>query len=38
LPASAADFEESVVSVCQLILKNDVRIGKVPKKKKPKKR
>ncbi len=33
LPADADDFEESVLLVCELILKNDPRIGKIPKKK-----
>lgn len=32
LPLDADDFEESVLKACQLVLKNDVRIGKVPKK------
>lgn len=31
LPMSAPDFEESVPHACDLILKKDVRIGKVPK-------
>ena len=34
LPLDADDFEESVLKVCNLILKNDARIGKIPKKKK----
>lgn len=34
LPEEAADFEESVMNVCEKILKNDIRIGKVPSKKK----
>ena len=37
LPLDAPDFEESVNLACDLILKNDPRIGKIPKKKKPKK-
>jgi hypothetical protein len=36
LPADADDFEESVFLACELILKNDPRIGKIPKKKKAK--
>jgi hypothetical protein len=36
IPPSADDFEESVMHACELILKNDPRIGKIPKpKKKP---
>ncbi|MCW3085538.1 MAG: hypothetical protein JWP12_2904 [Bacteroidetes bacterium] len=31
------DFEESVNRACELILKRDVRIGKIPKPKKKKK-
>ena len=34
LPVDADDFEESVLLVCEMILKNDLRIGKIPKKKK----
>jgi hypothetical protein len=33
----ADDFEESVNKVCELVLKNDPRIGRIPAKKKPKK-
>jgi hypothetical protein len=36
LPVDAADFEESAFLVCDLILKNDLRIGNVPKKGKKK--
>ncbi len=36
LPADADDFEESALLACELILKHDPRIGKIPKKKKPK--
>ncbi|HPH45802.1 MAG TPA: hypothetical protein PLJ60_01355 [Chryseolinea sp.] len=36
LPIDADDFEESVLHVCELILKHDPRIGKIPKKKKKK--
>jgi hypothetical protein len=36
LPEDADDFEENVFKVCDLILKGDVRIGKIPKKKKAK--
>jgi len=35
LPAEADDFEESAFKVCDLILKNDPRIGNVPKARKP---
>ena len=38
LPADADDFETSVNSVCELILKGDERIGKIPKPKKSKKK
>lgn len=31
IPASADDFEECVMKVCDMILKNDSRIGKIPK-------
>lgn len=33
LPVAADDFEESVMLACDMILKNDPRIGKVPKMK-----
>ncbi len=36
LPVDADDFEESVLKVCALVRKKDVRIGKVPKSKKKK--
>lgn len=36
LPMDADDFEESVNKVCELVLKNDPRIGRIPAKKKPK--
>ena len=36
LPVTADDFEESVLLACELILKNDQRIGKIPKAKKKK--
>lgn len=36
LPSSADDFEESVLEVCEMILRNDPRIGKIPKQKKKK--
>ena len=38
LPSESADFEESVMKLCRFILKGDVRIGKVPLKKKKLKR
>jgi hypothetical protein len=31
LPADAADFEESALHACELVIKGDPRIGKVPK-------
>ena len=31
LPDDADDFEESAIRICELILKGDVRIGRVPK-------
>ncbi len=34
LPADEDDFEELVLKACHLILKGDVRIGKIPKQKK----
>jgi hypothetical protein len=33
LPADAPDFEESALHACELVLKGDRRIGKVPKAK-----
>jgi hypothetical protein len=36
IPSDADDFEESVMKVCALILKQDARIGKIPNKKKKK--
>jgi hypothetical protein len=38
LPANASDFEESVMSICELIRRHDPRIGKIPKEKKVRKR
>jgi hypothetical protein len=37
IPAEEDDFEELVLKACRFILKGDVRIGKIPKKKKAKK-
>lgn len=34
IPEEADDFEESVLTACDLILKNDPRIGKIPVRKK----
>lgn len=31
LPVNSDDFEESVIKACQLVIKRDPRIGKVPK-------
>ena len=36
LPADASDFEESALHACELIVRRDPRIGKVPKKRKGK--
>ena len=36
LPVEDDDFEKAVTGVCELILKNDVRIGKIPKPRKRK--
>jgi len=36
LPEEAEDFEESALALCNLIAKNDPRIGNVPKRKKKK--
>jgi hypothetical protein len=36
LPACAEDFEESVLRACALVVARDPRIGKVPKRKTPK--
>jgi hypothetical protein len=33
LPADADDFEESVTRLCELIIRNDIRIGRIPKAK-----
>lgn len=38
IPAGAIDFEESVMVLCDLIIKNDSRIGKIPKGKNSKRR
>ncbi len=37
IPSTADDFEESVLLACDLALKNDKRIGKIPKAKAGKK-
>ena len=37
IPVGEDDFEELVLKACRLILKGDVRIGKIPKQKKKKK-
>ena len=36
IPEDADDFEDSVIKACHLILREDNRIGKIPKKKKKK--
>ena len=36
IPLDADDFETSVTRACELVLKNDPRIGNVPKKKRKK--
>lgn len=33
LPLDSQDFEDSVLKACELIIKNDPRIGKIPKTK-----
>jgi hypothetical protein len=38
LPADSDDFEADVMKVCQLILKADARIGKIPKRRRAKNR
>ncbi len=38
IPAEEDDFEELVLKACHFILKGDVRIGKIPKKKKIRKK
>ena len=37
IPLDADDFEELVIKACGLILKGDLRIGKIPKQKREKK-
>jgi len=36
LPADSDDFEESVMTACELVLRNDPRIGRIPKRKQAK--
>lgn len=36
LPANESDFEESVTTACEMVLKNDARIGRTPKPKRRK--
>ena len=38
LPMDSADFEQSVQRACELVLKGDLRIGKIPKVRGPKKK
>jgi len=38
IPADEYDFEELALKACSLIVKGDVRIGKIPKQKKKKAR
>jgi len=38
LPADSDDFEEAAIKACELVLKGDKRIGKIPKPKKKKKK
>jgi len=33
IPVACDDFEESVITACEMIIKNDPRIGKIPKRK-----
>ena len=35
IPEQAEDFEESALRLCELVKKGDLRIGNIPKKKKP---
>ena len=35
LPVDAVDFEESALRACELVIKKDLRIGKVPNSKRP---
>ena len=37
LPADSDDFETAAIAACELVLKGDKRIGKIPKPKKKKK-
>ncbi|MDP9000363.1 MAG: hypothetical protein M3O46_09655 [Myxococcota bacterium] len=37
LPSDADDFEESVLCACAMVCKRDVRLGKVPKPRRPRK-
>jgi hypothetical protein len=36
LPSDHPDFEEHAITACELVLKNDPRVGKIPKAKKKK--
>jgi hypothetical protein len=38
LPESGAGFEAEVMRVCELVRKRDPRVGKIPQRKKPKKK
>jgi hypothetical protein len=38
IPYEAEDFEESVTRACEMILKNDPRIGRIPKSRSAKKK
>lgn len=38
IPSEADDFEESVLLVCSMILKNDPRVGRIPKPRKKKRK
>ncbi len=38
IPYDAPDFEESVTAACELVLKKDPRIGKIPKSKSARKK
>jgi hypothetical protein len=38
IPADSDDFESSAIKACELVLKSDKRIGKIPKSKKKKKK
>jgi hypothetical protein len=38
IPSDADDFEEATLKACALVLRNDIRIGKIPEQKKKKRK